>query len=174
MLKFHNFLSNRIEGSKPIILIIISTLILILIELFFYYLFLILNIPHTSNLSKIEILANFDSIAKIMFRLLKVSIMAPIIETLIFQYLLFELFYVKLNFNSITFCLVGAIIFGLFHYYSIPTIIITFTIGLVLNYLYLILRNKTNKKKAYIIVSSTHSLLNIVVFIDQYLNSLAV
>ncbi len=70
--------------------------------------------------------------------LVTVAIIVPILETLIHQYLPFKL----MQMWSLTkskyglYILLSAIIFGLWHYYSLQYIIFAFSVGLILGYTY--------------------------------------
>ena len=155
--------------------IIITTITLLLIESFYHYLFLAFDIHHTSNLPKLPVETDPESHVKIAIRLVKVCIIAPLVETFIFQYLLFELFWRKLRWSLNVFYGLSAFTFGLSHFYSIPTIIVTFTVCLVFNYVYAALAEKKLNLNAYFVIVAIHSLYNTSVFVNHifsYLGSL--
>lgn len=89
--------------------------------------------------------------------LIDTLIFAPIVETALFQTLIFKL--TKwLHFNNITIVLISAICFGLIHDYSLLYIISTFFIGSILMYTY-ILRSEYNNKP-YWSMTLAHSTVN--------------
>src|ERR1035437_10008264 len=95
------------------------------------------------------------------------TILAPILETFIFQYLIHQVLCVKFKLKKMLFIFSSAFIFGLTHnpYYS--TMIVTSVICIVFNYIYVVLIETERKKKAYMIIAFIHSALNAFVFIDQ-------
>lgn len=98
-------------------------------------------------------------------QLLEVVILAPLIETLIFQKWFYNLFSLIgwLNRYKNFIILISAVAFGLIHFYSLSYIIYNFFIGALLMFTYIIKINK----KAYWIVVILHSLMNLYsIFID--------
>jgi len=168
-------LKYSIQSVNPLLVIIITTITLLLIESFYHYLFLAFDIHHTSNLPKLPVETDPESHVKIAIRLVKVCIIAPLVETFIFQYLLFELFWRKLRWSLNVFYGLSAFTFGISHFYSIPTIIVTFTVCLVFNYVYAALAEKKLNLNAYFVIVAIHSLYNTSVFVNHifsYLGSL--
>ncbi|AFK85681.1 MULTISPECIES: CPBP family intramembrane glutamic endopeptidase [Thermoanaerobacterium] len=94
--------------------------------------------------------------------LILVGIVSPIFETYLYQviliYLLKKINY--LNNHKILLIIVASIIFGLSHCYSYIYIFSTFLAGLILNYSYVIYKNKT--LTPFKIVLSIHSIHNII------------
>ncbi|MEW5846817.1 MAG: CPBP family intramembrane glutamic endopeptidase [Bacteroidota bacterium] len=166
MIKLYK-LKYNIQSANPLLVIISTTITLLFIESFYHYLFLAFDIHHTSNLPKPPIATDPATLIKIAIRLVKVCLIAPLVETFVFQYLLFELFYRKFRWNLKVFYVVSAFIFGLTHFYSIPTIIVTFTVCLVFNYVYAALAEKKRKLNAYIVIVAIHSLYNASVLVNQ-------
>lgn len=91
---------------------------------------------------------------------IKGLIAAPLIETLIFQKLIYFLFSKIPYFsNRITLiCIVSGMLFGSTHFYSLYHIIATSLIGFILMYAYLIHIN--NLKKGFWLVAVIHFLIN--------------
>ncbi len=85
-------------------------------------------------------------------------IIAPLLETLIFQKFIFNLCRLYLKSNLIC-IIISAIIFGLNHYDSITSIIQTFIIGIGYSLYYSILRKK--EKNAFLKVALLHCLWNL-------------
>jgi len=167
------FLSvNRIKGKiqvlPPFVLVIFTTVVLLLIDLLFHYIFYNFNIPHSRSLPKLLLTAHSDSYLKLFIRFVEVCIIAPVVETFVFQYLLFVLFCTKFKLNLNVFYFLGAFVFGLTHFYSVSYIVVTFTICLVFNFVYAALVEAKGKGNAYYTVVVVHSLYNAVVFVDQF------
>lgn len=98
-------------------------------------------------------------------QLLEVVILAPLIETLIFQKWFYNLFSLIdwLNRYKIFIILISAVAFGLIHFYSLSYIIYNFFIGALLMFIYII---KINRKPYWTVVI-LHSLMNLYsIFID--------
>lgn len=89
--------------------------------------------------------------------LISTLILAPIVETALFQTFIYQ-FKRWLHFNNITIVLISAICFGLIHDYSLLYTISTFFTGSILMYAY-ILRSEYNNKP-YWSVTLAHSTLN--------------
>ena len=89
-----------------------------------------------------------------------VVIVAPILETLIFQYLIINFFLTKTK--SFYACVISSLIFALQHMYNLFYFVLTLFVGLIFAYLYVI-----GKKRNYgfILVAVAHSLYNLIVFI---------
>ena len=104
-----------------------------------------------------EPLINLEKPVLTVDLLLDILIFAPIIETALYQTLIFKL--TKwLHFNNITIVLISAICFGLMHDYSLFYMISTFFIGSILMYTY-ILRSEYNNKP-YWSMTLAHSAVN--------------
>jgi len=88
-------------------------------------------------------------------------IIAPLVETLIFQILLIEFLYLtKIGKRKIV--ILSAIIFSITHYYSIGYIFYAFSMGVIFSYSYIIRENTVN---AFLTVYAIHVLRNTVAFI---------
>ncbi|MXO04046.1 CPBP family intramembrane glutamic endopeptidase [Flavobacterium sp. HBTb2-11-1] len=91
-------------------------------------------------------------------------IAAPLIETLLFQYAVIEIFKsikVKLKYC----CFLSAFIFASFHLYNIFYFLYAFVGGLLFAFLYV--RGK-NQKNAILLPLVTHIIYNGLVFISKY------
>ncbi|CCZ07488.1 CPBP family intramembrane glutamic endopeptidase [Culturomica massiliensis] len=89
--------------------------------------------------------------------LISALILAPIVETALFQTLIYQL-KKWLHFNNITIVLISSVCFSLVHNFSLLYIISTFFIGSILMYTY-ILRSEYNNKP-YWSMTLAHSTLN--------------
>ena len=89
--------------------------------------------------------------------LISTLILAPIVETALFQTLIYK-FKKWLHFNNITIVLISAVCFSLIHNFSLLYIISTFFIGSILMYTY-ILRSEYNNKP-YWSMTLAHSTVN--------------
>ena len=97
-------------------------------------------------------------------------IIAPLIETFIFQYLIIEflLRFKKIKVNIIIF--VSALAFGCTHYYNFIYVLVMCVIGFVFASYYLYLKIK-DIKFPFLYIFSLHALWNFLVFIlDDVLN----
>ncbi len=91
-----------------------------------------------------------------------VVILAPLFETLIFQYSIISHIIGKRP-NALLFaCIVSAVFFGLSHFYSPEYIFKTFISGLLFGTLFLVGYKKN--KNAFVVVTITHSIYNLTVF----------
>lgn len=91
-------------------------------------------------------------------------IVAPLIETLLFQYLVIEICKtIKMRLRYC--CFISAIIFASFHLYNVFYFLYTFAGGLLFAFLYL--RGK-NQKNAILLPLVAHTLYNGIVFIIKY------
>ncbi|PJE47998.1 MAG: hypothetical protein CUR34_00520 [Sediminibacterium sp.] len=91
-----------------------------------------------------------------------VVILAPLIETLIFQYSIITSLLEKRPKAYLFACIFSAILFGLSHFYSPVYILKTFFSGLLFATLYLVVSQK--KRNAFIAVVIAHALYNLTVF----------
>lgn len=93
-----------------------------------------------------------------------IAIFSPLIETVIFQYIVIEILYDK--FKKEIICIVSAFLFSLIHLYNLIYFIFSFIIGLTFAYLYLIGRLK---KRGFLYVYSTHLIYNVIVIILKHI-----
>ncbi|HBO27813.1 MULTISPECIES: CPBP family intramembrane glutamic endopeptidase [Culturomica] len=105
-----------------------------------------------------EPLINLEKPVLTVDLLLDILVFAPIIETALYQTLIFK-FTKWLNFNDITIVLISAVCFGLMHDYSLFYMISTFFTGSILMYTY-ILRAKY-RNKPYWSITLAHSTINV-------------
>lgn len=94
-------------------------------------------------------------------------VIAPLLETFIFQYLIQDYILKKINNAYLLACFISSILFGLSHYYSPEYILVTFLSGLLFSTLYLV-----SLKKNYIpfiTVAISHSIYNFIGFCIDYL-----
>lgn len=106
---------------------------------------------------------NFESKTELF---IVVVVVAPLIETFIFQFLIFYLMSL-LTKNKIAILLTSALLFGLSHSYSLLYILSGCMGGLLLGYAYLIFQ--VRKKYSFWTVSVIHSLNNLYLFLIDYL-----
>lgn len=102
-------------------------------------------------------------------------VLAPIIETLLFQLIPIELLllgflnYTKKQYPLLV-IIISALLFGLSHYYSIGYIVLTFFIGLYLAALYFVFRRRSNSiGHAYLMTAFFHLLYNLTSFVVSYI-----
>ena len=163
-------LKSYIQEIKPVWLIVLTTLSILMMQTLFDLLFEILNIPHGSNVSIKKPVTNFEIFVSPFFRFIEVCIIAPIVETFIFQYLFYELLCVKFKFDKKIFIFFTALFFGILHYDYFTTILIITLCCIVFNYLYVVLIETKSKKEAFKIIIFIHASLNAVALIGKYIS----
>lgn len=102
--------------------------------------------------------------------LLIAVIMAPLIETLIFQIGLYLFFKEGFRCKTLGICIASGIIFGLLHYYSLTYIIVTSFAGFSLQLWFIIYEKKYEWKRAFLLIAALHSLHNLIGFVCRILN----
>jgi len=93
--------------------------------------------------------------------LCKTVLVAPLIETLIFLVLVYELGK-RLRLNDGAFLLLSSFLFAISHSYSFLYIIATLTSGLIYGILYLYLRKRYDAFRAVLFVSGIHAINNLI------------
>ncbi|OJX87682.1 MAG: hypothetical protein BGP01_03690 [Paludibacter sp. 47-17] len=105
----------------------------------------------------------------ILGMIVKGLIIAPLLETLIYQqfiyYILSKLSFLKNQ--TLLICIVSGIVFGLAHTYSLIYMIQTSLIGFVFMYAFLI--HIKNLNKSFWLVTFIHFMVNLSVFLEQLL-----
>ena len=93
-----------------------------------------------------------------------VVVFVPLLETLIFQSWILKWLFnsTKRKWLSI---LLGAVFFGISHWYSVPYVFKTFLSGIMYNTLYLVTREQS--RRAFWYVAFTHMAFNLIAFIWQ-------
>jgi hypothetical protein len=92
-------------------------------------------------------------------------VMAPLLETFLFQYLPFGIFKALKIKNIFILIVLPALLFGLSHWYSPMYVVATFITGLIFNFLYIYC--KKNQLKAFWIVALLHFLCNFLAFFSN-------
>ena len=147
MFKLHHFFSS-INSTKLV-------LIFLLINLLLSYLFSLLTIIISSKNLNDGFIA-FGSIKK---EILLGIFLAPLVETLIFQFGIIET--AKKRLSPFFCCLVSALFFGAIHLYNMYYFLFTFFVGLIFAYLYII---GGTKLKGFFLVLVTHMIHNFLAF----------
>lgn len=88
-----------------------------------------------------------------------VVIIAPLFETLIFQYLIIDFFSKKMQLKFA--CFISALTFALQHTYNLFYFVFALFMGIILAFLYVI---GHKKNKGFVLVLITHFLYNLIVF----------
>lgn len=102
---------------------------------------------------------NVNEFASTKEEFIAVVIIAPVFETLLFQYSLIELFIKKTN--KLYACLISSLIFALFHLYNLYYFLFAIFTGLIFAYLYITCRKRN---RAIILTMVCHSLYNLIIF----------
>lgn len=121
--------------------------------------------------SKIINKQNFSSIDN---EFVMVVFVAPMIETLIFQYLIINQVYVSYGGkkSKLLAILISSITFGLTHFYNLNYFLIGTICGVLLAYSFCDFKEKTNYLSAIFYVFLIHSLSSLYVFLIKILNLL--
>lgn len=93
-------------------------------------------------------------------------IVAPLVETFIFQYAIQDFILRKIKNAYFFACLISSTLFGLSHYYSPEYILVTFLSGILFSTLYLVSIKKNYI--AFISVAIAHSIYNFIGFCVDY------
>lgn len=96
--------------------------------------------------------------------LLIAVVLAPILETVIFQYALIES--IRQKIKPLYACFVSATAFALVHCYSVFYFLFAFISGLIFAYLYYL---EKSVLKSFLLVLSTHFLYNLLVYLTKFL-----
>lgn len=118
---------------------------------------IILNIPDTNSAPQFENPISF---------FLAAVVVAPLIETLIFQCGICMILENAFDCKTIGICICSAIIFGLFHQYSTEYVIVATLIGFLLQLWYIIYFKKYGWKYAFLLIALAHSLNNSIGFFE--------
>lgn len=102
---------------------------------------------------------NVNGFENMTEEIIAVIIIAPIFETLFFQYCIIEFFRKKMN--KFYVCLLSSFIFALFHLYNFYYFLFALFTGIVFAYLYLLGKKKN---RAIILTIASHSLYNLIIF----------
>lgn len=146
---------NKLENIKIIQLLFLLFLLSILNGYMFSYI--------NSRFFQLENEA-FDDLSRKEFFFAAV-IFAPIIETLIFQYGLYNfLDYLKLK-NALIIIVLMSFIFSLVHHYHWIYMVATFSSGLILNYLYVTILRSRGELIAVLLTTAMHSSYNLFGFL---------
>jgi len=139
--------------------VLLSTIICLLINLTISLLISYINIDYL----EIDYLENKG----LPFIFIITVLIAPVVETLIFQYGVIELFFKLKNKNKVLFAaLASAILFSLSHYYNLLYILGAFILGLGFAFFYIIAKSRKDINPFWFL-ASIHSLLNLVAFISN-------
>jgi len=97
------------------------------------------------------------------FKLILLILIAPLFETLVFQFAIIEIVK-KISKNSIIAILMSALVFASTHFYDFYYVVSALIVGLLLAIFYLTYKNRTF---AFFSVFFVHSINNLIVFIDN-------
>lgn len=147
ILRIHTFLS-KINPVAFIIAITIAT-----------YIVLIPLLPVFELLNSIEGPIGGIEVSQKdgwLYNIVLLVILAPLIETAVFQFFLIEFVLFLVPHKKVLAVLISATIFSISHSYSIQYVLFSFAIGFLLAYSYIIYR----QDKAFLIVFLIHALRN--------------
>jgi membrane protease YdiL (CAAX protease family) len=152
-LKINNLLT-KLEYWKIILLAVLLNLVNSLVFSFISNFFL-----------KTKLNKGFIPFNSLLNEIVLVIIIAPIIETLAFQYGIIET--LKNKYKPLTCCIISGFIFGLSHIYNVIYFLFGLISGLIFAYLYFI---GGSIKKGIILVFSTHLIYNSLALILNHLD----
>lgn len=163
LLKIHNYLLFKSNYFSLIFIFLVAILTIIVL---YSLLINVANIQLDNSL--------INNITDYKTKAFAVLILSPLLETLIFYTLIIRMvrviknsFLKKLNGRSVfkVSLIIAAVLFGLNHSFSWAYIIYSFLIGVgfSIQYWYAYYR----RKDAFIIISITHSLINLIIFAIQ-------
>ncbi len=145
--------------NKPV-LIIYSVIIIFLIQILFNLLFEAIGMAFEANLVIKQPRDLYEFLILIKSLLLSI-ILAPLFETFIFQIFLFYIFVDKLKSSNSVFIIVSAVLFGLGHYNgNMDLVIVAITICIVFNYIYAMMKEIAQPKRAFWTIVFIHSIVN--------------
>jgi len=93
-------------------------------------------------------------------------IIAPVLETFIFQLAIIEIG-LEFKLRRRLLVLISSILFALSHHYNWVYVGIMFFIGFIFAYSYMIVRNKYDMTKATLFVISLHAMSNLIAFLNN-------
>lgn len=152
LIKLNNLYINKVQALSRLNLTILI-LFTVIIEFSVSLVFALILFPEHSAGPK------FDSKLEEFFL---VVFLAPLIETLIFQYTIISYLLNKIPKAVLFVCLFSALLFGLSHFYSQVYVFKTFISGILFGTLYLVVNSKNNSP--IIAVALAHSLYNFIGF----------
>lgn len=94
-----------------------------------------------------------------------VVIIAPIIETIIYQFAIIEIGF-KLKLSPILIIIISSLAFGFSHWYNPVYVLVTTVVGFILAYYYTALRQQ-NYTNRVVFVVLLHSLSNLIAFLNN-------
>lgn len=156
---------NLILNSVHLLKVFLLSLILVIINITFSYLRLKFSDCKVTNKQ------NFDSLTS---EFIMVVFIAPIIETIVFQYLIINQVYISYNGKKIKILaiIISSLGFGLIHLYNLNFFFVATFIGVLLAFSFCYFKEKTNNLTAIIYVFLIHSLSNAYVFVIKIFNFL--
>jgi uncharacterized protein len=153
-------LNSWFENCGRITYTIIIVFSLTLITIIFHLLFDIINIQD------IYFTKYPDGKESPIIYFVSSVILAPILETFLFQSLPYKFFKkIKNGGNETALLLISASLFGLYHFYSLFYMLYTFLMGLALMYGYL--KRVESDKCAFWLIVISHSIFNLGIFIKN-------
>jgi membrane protease YdiL (CAAX protease family) len=130
----------------------------------------ITSLPFAESISKLTEIEELQEEGSVFF-FFAVVIIAPLIETLIFQsFILLFVNFILSKFKNESFLIpvfISAIVFGIYHNYNLTYMILGFIVGLVLASSYVIVLKR--KENPILIVAIIHSLVNFIPFYRDFL-----
>lgn len=132
--------------------------------IFFIDLIFHIAVSYIATIYNPEILDVFDKSMSLTEIFILSVIIAPLLETFLFQYLIIEIlsFFKRIKVNIII--IISSLAFSLIHYYNFIYILVTLLSGMIYASYYLYLKEE-KQKSPFLYVFALHSLYNFSVFI---------
>jgi hypothetical protein len=103
---------------------------------------------------------------KIIYIFVMLVIVAPVLETFIFQLAIIEIGF-EFKWSKKLLVSISSVLFALSHHYNWIYVGIMFFIGFIFAYSYMIVRNKYDMTKATLFVISLHAMSNLIAFLNN-------
>lgn len=151
-----SFTINKIPASKNL------KYFLITFSIYFVFQFLTASIADHINPDLTKASHKFDSLSS---EFIMVIIVAPIVETIIFQYLIIETC-LNLKLPALFCMILSALLFGASHFYNPVYAAVLTVVGFILAYYYMSLRHQGNINKIVLVIA-LHALANMIAFFEK-------
>lgn len=144
----------RLHIAKSLVLLLLAiNLVPLLLELLNLIVPILSSEPPIQNLALVIIL---------------ICILMPIVETYIFQYLVYELLEKRLKHRIVCLSLISGVLFGSLHYNSISYIIAACCAGFCFQLWYILLVRRYSYTAAYLSIAGIHALHNTITTIIAF------
>ncbi|WP_113651509.1 CPBP family intramembrane glutamic endopeptidase [Pedobacter namyangjuensis] len=134
----------------------------IFFSIYFFFQLLTTIVANYINPDLTSTTIDFDSLAE---EFIIVVVVAPILETIIFQYIVIETL-TRFKIMPIICVFISGILFGMAHWYNLIYVVVLTIVGFIFAYYYLALRHQ-NPVNKLVLVTLLHALSNLIAFFDK-------